>query len=257
MYTKDFTLQELMIIEGSRHINDGEVVFVGSGLPIVSVMLAQRTHAPNLVFVVETGPIAPSVFSTPLSVSDPRIWHRAVKLGSLRDVLGCILQRGLCDVGFIGGAQIDQYGNVNSTVIGDYFKPKVRLPGSGGANDIASLSKRTLITTKHEKRRFPKKCDYITSPGYINGPQVREKNGLSGGGPDKVITDLCTMDFNKKTGRMRIIKTMPGVTKKKIKETMMFEPEFASKVGIVDLPTNEYIQILRKEVDPEHIYLKG
>jgi glutaconate CoA-transferase subunit B len=253
---RDFTLRELMVVEGSRYISDGEVVFVGTGLPIVATMLAQRTHAPNLVFVVETGPIAPIVEPIPLSVSDPKIFSRAVKLGSLRDVLGCILQRGLCDVGFIGGAQIDQYGNVNSTIIGSYSKPKVRLPGSGGANDIASHAKRVLIMTKHEKRRFPLKCDYITSPGYLDGPGSRERAGLRGGGPDKVITDLCVMDFEPRTKRMRVIKLMPGVSINQVKENMGFEPLVAKKLATVEPPTEEQVRLLREEIDPKGVYLK-
>lgn len=251
---KDYSLQELMVVEGSRYINDGEVVFVGTGLPIVATMLAQRTHAPNLVFVVETGPIAPIVEPIPLSVSDPKIFNKAVKLGSLRDVLGCILQRGLCDVGFIGGAQIDQYGNVNSTVIGDYLRPKVRLPGSGGANDIASHAKRVLIMTVHEKRRFPPKCDYITSPGYIDGPEAREAAGLRGGGPDKVITDLCVMDFEPSSKRMRVIKLMPGVSIEQVKENTGFEPLVAEKLTVVEPPSEEQIRLLREEIDPKNIY---
>ncbi|MCX5907070.1 MAG: glutaconate CoA-transferase, partial [Deltaproteobacteria bacterium] len=141
----DFPLDELMVIEAARHIRDGETVFVGTGMPMVAGLYALKTHAPNMCFVVETGPISPQVLPVPTSVSDPKAMYRAAKLGTLREVLGCLLQRGLVDVGFLGGAEIDQFANINSSVIGDYQRPKVRFPGSGGANDIASHAKRILI----------------------------------------------------------------------------------------------------------------
>ena len=138
--------------------------------------------------------------------------HQAASLGSLREVLGCILQRGLVDVGFIGGAQIDQYGNINSTVIGDYRSPKVRLPGSGGANDIASHAKRLLLIVSHERRRFPVQCDYITSPGYLDGPGARTKAGLKTSAPRiTVVTNLAVMETNPETGLFCVTKRMPGV----------------------------------------------
>ena len=135
----------------------------------------------------ETGPIAPIVLPTPLSVSDPRLQYKAVRLGSLREVLGCMLQFGIMDVGFVGGAEIDQFGNINTTVIGDYRRPKVRFPGSGGGNDILSHAKRILIITKHEKQRFPEHCTYITSPGYLGGPDGRKRAGLTSKTPQIVV----------------------------------------------------------------------
>jgi len=170
-----YDLDELMIIEAARHIRNGDVVMVGTGLPMVATTLAMKTHAPELIAVIESGPIDPVIMQTPISGSAPRAMHEAARLGSLREVLGCVLQRGLVDLGFIGGAQIDQFGNINSTVIGDYRSPKVRLPGSGGANDIACHARRLLIIVSHEKRRFPLQCDYVTSPGYLNGPGARQR----------------------------------------------------------------------------------
>ena len=167
-----------MVVEASRYIADGDIVMVGTGLPMVASLLALKNHAPNMCFIVETGTIAPEVIPTPVSVSDARVMYRAVSHGSLLDALGGVLQRGLADVGFIGGAQIDQFANVNSTLIGDVKKPKVRLPGSGGANDIASHAKKVVIIARHERRRFPEHCDYITSPGYIDGPEGRKRAGL-------------------------------------------------------------------------------
>jgi glutaconate CoA-transferase subunit B len=252
-----FSLDELMVIEASRYIEDHDVVFSGTGLPIVSTMFAQKTHAPHLCYVVETGPIAPLVLPTPLSVSDSRAQHKAVRLGSLRDVLGCLLQRGLADVGFLGGAQIDQYGNINSTVMGDYQNPRIRFPGSGGANDIASHSRKILVITRHEKRRFPSKCDYITSPGYLSGPEERARQGLTSKKPAiRVITNLTVLETNPATGTFRISKLMPEVSVDHVLEETGFEPDIPLKVEEVERPTEEELRVLREEVDPHELYIK-
>ena len=169
-----------------------------------------------------------------------------------------MLQRGLADVAFLGGAQIDQFANVNSTVIGDYARPKVRFPGSGGANDLASHAKRILIITRHEKRRFPERCDFITSPGYIDGPQGRKNAGLPQPYPDiSVITDLTVMSIDKSKGRLRVDKLMPGVSLDQVRENTLFEPLVAQEVVTVDPPTRDELRILRDEVDPDGTYLKG
>ena len=254
----DYALDELMVVEASRHIEDGNVVMVGTGLPMVASLFALKSHAPNMCYVVETGPVAPEVIPTPTSVSDPRVMYRAVRFGSLLDALGGVLQRGLADVAFLGGAQIDQFANVNSTVIGDYDRPKVRFPGSGGANDLASHAKRILIITRHEKRRFPERCDFITSPGYIDGPQGRKNAGLPQPYPEiSVITDLTVMAIDKSKGRLRVDKLMPGVSLDRVRENTLFEPLVAPEVVTVDPPTRDELRILRDEVDPDGTYLKG
>lgn len=251
-----FKSDELMIIESARHIRDGEIVFAGTGMPLVAAMYAQKAHAPNMCFVIETGPIAPQVLPVPTSVSDPKAMHRAAKLGTLREVLGCLLQRGLVDVGFLGGAQIDQFANINSTVIGDYQRPKVRFPGSGGANDIASHAKRILIICRHEKRRFPERCAYITSPGYITGPDGRKKAGLKNAQPDiTVVTDLAVMEIDKTTGQLQVVKLMPEVTLERVQENTSFSIPVVPQVKTVELPTVEDLRILREDVDPEGEYL--
>ncbi|MDP6403380.1 MAG: CoA-transferase [SAR202 cluster bacterium] len=254
----DYGLDELMVIEASRYIEDGDVVMVGTGLPMVAGLFAQKNHAPNLCYVVETGPVAPQVVPTPVSVCDPRVMHRAVRLGSLLDALGGVLQRGLADVAFLGGAQIDQFANVNSTVIGDYRKPKVRLPGSGGANDLASHARKILIISRHEKRRFPEHCDYITSPGYIDGPEGRKKAGLPVPYPDIfVITDLTVMSIDKTRGRLQLDKLMPGVSSEQVAENTVFEPLVALDVTTVQAPTERELDLLRNHVDPEGAYVKA
>lgn len=253
-----YSADEQMVVEASRHVLDGQVVLAGTGMPLIAIMLAKKSHAPSLCVVVETGIIDPELLPSPISVADPRIQYRAVKLGSLRDALGTVLQRGLIDVGMIGGAQIDQYGNVNSTVIGDVAKPRVRFPGSGGANDVASHARHLLIITKHEKRRFPERVDYISSPGYIDGPNGRRKAGLPT--PDQditLITDLCVMNIDKSVGRFRVTSLMPGVTIEKVLENTMFEPLLGSELGIVEPPSNDYLRILREDVDPDQVYFKS
>ena len=258
MVETEYRLDELMVLEASRYINDGDTVMVGTGLPMVAGLLAQKNHAPNMCYIVETGPIAPEVIPTPVSVSDPRVMYRAVRRGSLLEALGGVLQRGLADVAFLGGAEIDQFANVNSTVIGDYDRPKVRFPGSGGANDLASHAKKILIITRHEKRRFPEHCDFITSPGYIDGPEGRKNAGLPVPYPDiLVITDLTVMSIDKSEGRLRVDKLMPGVTLEQVRENTSFELLVVPEITTVDPPTEHDLSVLRDQVDPEGVYLSG
>jgi glutaconate CoA-transferase subunit B len=257
VYAQDYSSDELMIIEASRYIGDTDTVVVGTGLPMASAMFAQRVHAPNVSFVVESGPIDPIFPSVPISVTDPGIMNRAVKLGGTRDVLGCMLQRGLVDIGFLGGAQIDQYGNINSSYMGSPENPKVRFPGSGGANDIASHVPKILILTGHEKRRFPPKVDFITTPGYIDGPDGRTRHFLKVNKPEMIlITDLAVMEMDKDKGRWKITKLMPGVTVEKVMENTGFVPGVAERLATVEPPTEEDLRVLREEVDPKGVYLK-
>ncbi|MFQ5849603.1 MAG: CoA-transferase subunit beta [Candidatus Binatia bacterium] len=255
--TGGYELNELMVIEAARHIEDGDVVMVGTGLPMVATTLAMKTHAPDLVAIVESGAIDPIIMQTPISVSDPRVMHQASRLGSLREVLGCILQRGLVDVGFIGGAQIDQYANINSTILGDYHFPKVRFPGSGGANDIACHAKRLLVIVFHERRRFPVRCDYITSPGYLSGPGARQEAGLKVPAPPiTVVTNLGVMETNPETGLFRVTKLMPGVKLEAIHNNTGFRPGVAPVVEEVASPSEAEIRILREKVDPDGVYVR-
>ncbi len=254
----DYALDELMVVEAARHIDDGDIVLVGTGLPFAASLFAQKSGAPHMCYVVETGPISPEVIPTPISVSDARVMYRAARLGSLVESLGGVLQRGMADVAFLGGAQIDQFANVNSTVIGDYDNPKVRFPGSGGANDLASHARKILIITRHEKRRFPAHCDYITSPGYIDGPDGRAKAGLPSAYPDIfVFTDLAVLGIDKSDGRLRVEKLMPGVSLEQVQESTGFELSSAPEVIGVDPPTPEDLRLLREEVDPNGVYLRG
>src|SRR5512144_1156511 len=208
-----YTPIELMIACASRVLEDGRTVAVGTGVPCAAAMLAQRTAAPNLVILFEAGGVAPQLPTMPISVGDSRTFYRGVMATSMADIMETC-QRGLIDYTFLGGAQIDAYGNLNSTRIGGSDdRPKVRLPGSGGANDLASLCWRVLVVTTHDRRRFVPKLDFITTPGYLTGPGAREAAGLPAGtGPYRVITDLAVLGFNERSKRMEVLSLHPGIT---------------------------------------------
>src|SRR5579884_1345936 len=214
---------ELMICCAARLLEDGRTVAVGTGVPCAAAMLAQHRHAPNLVILFEAGGIAPQLPTMPISVGDSRTFHKAVMATSMADVMETC-QRGMVDYTFLGGAQIDPYGNLNSTLIGgDYARPKVRLPGSGGANDLASFCRRILVVTNHDRRRFVERLDFLTTPGYLTGPGAREAAGLPAGtGPYRVITDLCVLDFAPDTMRMRVRSLHPGVTPEQVRDATGF-----------------------------------
>ena len=241
---------ELMICVASRLLEDGAVVGVGTGAPCAAAMLAQRLHAPDLYIVFEAGGLAPRLPSMPISVGDSRTFYHGLMSTSMNDILEAC-QRGMVDYTFLGGAQIDSYGNLNSTVIGEYGRPKVRFPGSGGANDFASFCWKTLVITPHGRRRFVEKLDFLTTPGYLTGPGAREKAGLpEGTGPYRVITDLAVLGFNEQTKRMQIESLHPEVSFTQVQEQTSFELLKAVKVVETAPPSSEELQILREEVDP-------
>ncbi len=253
-----YNSEELMVIEASRYVGDGDTVVVGTGLPMIASMFAQKTHAPDVNLLIESGAMDPILTSVPISVTDPTMMVGSAKLGTTREVLGSMLQRGLVDIGFLGGAQIDQFGNINSTYLGDPANPKVRFPGSGGANGIASNVDKILIVVNHEKRRFLVKCDYITSPGYIDGPDGRRKAGLRTEKPEIiVVTDLCVMQADLATGKLELKKLMPGVAEDTVYENTGFSPKKATTLETVEPPTAEQLRVLRQEVDPKGVYLKN
>ncbi len=254
-YAKKFSLMELMAVAAAREIRDHEIVFAGTGLPMLGSMLAQNTHAQNCVIVFEAGAVDCKLAHLPMSVGDPRTMRMASTATGLFDVFSSILQRGWIDVGFLSGAQIDAYGNINATCIGDYHKPKVRFPGSGGSGDIACLSKRTIIIAVHEKRRFPERCDYITSPGWIDGPDGRKKAGLPWGGPEAIITTMGVLRFDEKTKRAYLASYHPSLTAEQVKENTGFDLDI-SRAKETEPPTESEIKILREKVDPELIFLK-
>jgi glutaconate CoA-transferase subunit B len=253
----NYNAMELMICCAARALEDGKTVAVGTGAPCAAAMLAQRTTAPNLVIFFEAGGVAPQLPTMPISVGDSRTFYRGLMATSMADVMETC-QRGMMDYTFLGGAQIDAYGNLNSTMIGqDYARPKVRLPGSGGANDLASLCWRILVVTNHDRRRFVEKLDFLTTPGYLTGPGAREAAGLPpGGGPYRVITDLAVLGYQEQTKRMEIRSLHPGVTLDQVKQATGFELGVCEPLQTTHPPTKEELHILRTEVDP-HCYIIG
>jgi len=247
------TAAELLAVLSARQLNDGEVVFAGVGIPLLAATLAQRLRCPRLTILFEGGVIGAFVEpgKLPPSTNDQRCTRRAnMVLGSAEVLL--LLQRGYVDVGFMGGAQIDQYGNLNSSFIGDPANPKIRLPGTGGGNDIASLAQ-MIVAMKHEKRRFVEHVDFITSPGYLRGAGARQANGLLAGGMFRVVTDLAVFGFDDKERRMQVISLNPGVSREQVQDNTGFALEFAADLGMTEPPTEQELQVLRK-LDPERLY---
>lgn len=240
-----------MICCAARLLENGCTVAVGTGAPCAAAMLAQRTNAPDLVIFFEAGGVAPQLPTMPISVGDSRTFYRGLMATSMADVMETC-QRGMMDYTFLGGAQIDPFGNLNSTMIGkDYQKPKVRLPGSGGANDLASFCWRILVVTNHDKRRFVEKVDFTTTPGYLTGPGAREAAGLPPGtGPYRVITDLAIMGYHAATKRMEVLSLHPGSTLEQVQANTGFPIGANAALAATPPPSETELRILRDEVDP-------
>src|SRR5919198_1464031 len=252
-----YNAMELMICCAARLLEDGRTAAIGTGVPCAAAMLAQRTAAPNLVVLFEAGGVPPQLPSMPISVGDSRTFYRGVMATSMADIMETC-QRGMIDYTFLGGAQIDPYGNLNSTLLGaDYARPKVRFPGSGGANDLASLCWRILVVTNHDRRRFVEKLDFLTTPGYLTGPGAREAAGLPPGtGPYRVITDLAVLGYDEQTKRMKVLSLHPGVTLDQVRAATGFALGVAEPLGVTEPPGAAELRILREEVDP-HRYVVG
>jgi len=246
-----YNLMELMVCVAARQLEDGKSAIIGTGMPLAAAMLAQNTASPNLIIMFEAGAVAPKLKQLPISVADSNTQTDAL-LHTSMDVIMEACQRGTIDYTFLGGAQIDMYGNINSTMIGtDFNRPKVRLPGSGGANDLASLCWKTLTITPHDKRRFAKKLDFLTTPGYLTGPGARERAGLPpGAGPYKVISTLALMGYDPETKRMRVESLHPGITKEQVIANTGFEMLFVDPVPATPEPTDHELKVLREVVDP-------
>ena len=246
----DYNVMEMMISVASRELEDGSTVGVGTGAPCAAAMLAQKISSPNLFIMFEAGGMNPKLPEMPISVGDSRTFYKAVKAGSMGDSMEAC-SRGFVDYTFLGGAQIDMYGNLNSTVIGQHSNPKVRMPGSGGANDFASFCWRMMVVTVQDSRRFVEKIDFITTPGWLQGGDSRAKSGLPlNAGPYKIITNMAVMDFEKESKRMRVISINPGYSFKDIQDNCGFELLQADKIIETKAPTPEELRVLREEVDP-------
>ncbi len=246
-----YNSMELMIAVASRELEDGASVAVGTGAPCAAAMLAQKLHAPSLLILFEAGGIDPNLPEMPISVGDSRSFYQASMAGSMNDIMSACA-RGFVDYTFLGGAQIDMYGNLNSTIIGDnYSTPKVRLPGSGGANDFGSLCWRMMVMTNQDVRRFVQKVDFITTPGWLEGGDSRKNSGLPlDTGPYKIVTDMGVLDFEPDSKRMRVISVNPGLSFTDIQNNCGFELLCAKNIGETKPPTDRELEILRNEVDP-------
>lgn len=239
----------------ARQLSGVNTVFAGLGIPLLSAVLAQKTCAPHLTIVVEGGSIGPEVIPgrLPISTNEMRLAHRAQMLPGITDTF-LFAQRGFLDVGFVGGAQIDRYGNLNSSVVGPYERPKVRLPGSGGANDIISLCRRVMVVTMHERRRFVPRVDFVTSPGFLDGGNSRRTAGLLFGRVSRVVTHLAIMGFDEETKAMRIEALHPGVSVRDVTENTGFEPLMAERIAITEPPSEAELALLRS-LDPDRRFL--
>ncbi|MFN2289929.1 MAG: CoA-transferase subunit beta [Anaerolineae bacterium] len=246
---------ELLICTASRLMEDETTAFIGTGIPMLAASLAQRRQAPNLVPIFEFGGVGAILDDLPMAVGEARTFHRALSASGITDIMETAT-RGFIDYGFLGGAQIDPYGNLNSTVIGPHDRPKVRLPGSGGANDVGSLCWRTIIIIRHSRRSFVPKVDFLTTPGYLSGPGAREEAGLPPGtGPLYVVSTLALMGFDDESKRMKLLKTQPGVSVADVVAETGFELIMPEQVETSEPPTPEELRILRDEVDRDRLYI--
>ncbi len=246
----------MMAIAAARQINDGDIVFCGTGISMLAAMAAKHISAPSSVIFFETGAVDSRLEEVPLAVADSRVMYATAVNGSLADSFAFMQNRqtGRRVVGIMGAAQIDRYGNLNSTVIGDYYRPRVRFSGSGGACDVASFVGRTIIFMRHEKRKFVRKVDYLTSPGWLGGPDRRQETGLCAGGPAAVITNMAVMGFDDHSREMFLQGFYPGVSPQQILDNMSFEVDI-SRAREVSPPSTQELRVLREVCDPQRLIL--
>ena len=249
----EFTRRELMAVAAAMELADGEVVVAGIGLPQVSTVLAVMTHAPRITQVMEIGVVDAKPIHPSVGIADPRSWLEATYYGSFVDVLGTILHRGFVDVGFLSGLEVDQYGNLNTTMIRT-AKGDRHINGSGGGNDIASLAKRTIVIMPHEKRKISERVAFLTTPGFIDGGNTRKEAGLRGGGPSRVITDKAVMGFDEASKKMKVISIHPGVTREELVQNTGFPLIVPENVKTTAAPTREQLRWIREVIDSDGLY---
>ncbi|MDI6615514.1 MAG: CoA-transferase [Syntrophaceae bacterium] len=252
----EYTSREMMTIVAAREIKNGDIVFCGTGISMLAAMAAKNINAPESVIFFETGSIDARLEELPLAVADPRVMYWASSNSGLLDAFATMQNRitGEHVFGILGAAQIDKFGNINSTVIGEYYKPRTRFSGSGGACDVASFVPRSIIFMQQEKRKFVNKVDYLTSPGHLTGNDGRKKAGLPPGGPELVITNMAVMRFDDATKEMYLAGYYPGVTKEAVLENMEFAVD-VSRAEEVEPPTENELTILREKCDPQRLIL--
>jgi glutaconate CoA-transferase subunit B len=246
MTTMDFTASEMMAIAAARLLENGSVCFVGIGLPSTAANLARLTHAPDVVLIYESGPIGAKPSVLPLSIGDGELALTADTVVSTPEIFRYWLQGGRIDIGFLGAAQLDRFANINTTVIGEYRKPKVRLPGAGGAPEIAAMAGEVFIILRHSKRAFVDRLDFVTSVGHLDGGDARARLGLPGKGPTVVITDLCILRPDPETKELTVTSLHPGVTREQVAEATGWPVRFAVELETTPPPTRAELEALRE-----------
>ncbi len=249
-----YSKNEMMIAASARTLAGERICFVGVGLPNIVCNLAQRTVAPELQLVYEAGVFGARPARLPLSIGDPTLVTGSTAVTSMFELFAFYLQAGLIDAAFLGGAQIDRYGNLNTTVIGDYAEPKVRLPGSGGACEIAIHARRILVIMRQAERSFVERIDFRTSPGHSGDPEHDRARGWSGSGPTSVVTDLGTYGFDEETGEMTLLTLHPGATMDQVRASTGWEMRVSDHLGETPPPTEDELRLIRTELDPQGVY---
>jgi glutaconate CoA-transferase, subunit B len=248
-----YTATEMMIVVSARQLAGERVCFVGVGPPNIACNLALRTVAPDLELVYESGVYGARPARLPLSIGDPTLVTGSASITSMYELFALYLQRGHVDVAFLAGAQIDRWGNLNTTVIGDYAKPKVRLPGSGGACEISINARKVFVIMPQSKRSFVERIDFVTSPGHLEG---RRPKDWIGAGPTVVVTGLGVYGFDDETGEMELASLHPGVTVEQVLEHTGWDLRVPDHVAETPPPTDEELRLIREELDPEGAYTR-
>jgi glutaconate CoA-transferase subunit B len=241
-----FTAAEMMTVAAARRLKNGAVCFVGIGLPSTAANLARLTHAPDVVLIYESGPIGAKPDVLPLSIGDGNLAATADTVVSTPEIFRYWLQGGRIDVGFLGAAQMDRFANINTTVIGPYARPKVRLPGAGGASEIADLAGEVLIILRHTPRAFVERLDFVTSAGFLDGGDARARAGLTGRGPTAVITDLCILEPDPASKELMVTGIHRGITREQIVEATAWPIRFAAAAAATEPPSEEVLEVLRE-----------
>jgi len=252
----DYTPSEMMAAVAARELRDGEVVFVGIGLPNLACNLARETHAPDLVLIYESGAVGAVPERLPVSIGDPALVTGSLMVCSMADVFQCFLQNGRIQVGLLGGAQIDRYGNINTTVVGDYASPTVRLPGSGGAAEIAIHAQRTVVISRLDRKVFPERVDFVTSPGHRARGRSRLELGMPGAGPTRVITNMAVLEADPDTGELILGALYPGVEAGEVAAGVGWPLRSRGRLAEVEPPSSRELHLLREVLDPKRLYLK-
>ncbi len=257
MSERGYTPSELMIVAAARALSGVRTVFVGVGLPNIACNLAQHTVAPDLELIYESGVYGARPGRLPLSIGDPTLVTGATSVISMADLFGLYLQRGLVEVALLGGAQIDRFGNLNTSVIGSYAHPKTRLPGSGGACEIAINAQRVFYIIQLKKRAFVNKLDFVTSPGHLTGGNSRQELGVLGRGPELVITDKAMFNFENAEREMQLVSLYPGVTLEQVQAEVEWQVRVAEPLAEASAPTKDELHLIRVQLDPNGMYSRG